>query len=174
MITQILQTRVQKRTGEDRAALSAVVSRHLEMGKNSPLVYIYSLANSEPFVPYPKGPGRTVYIGETCRETGSWRRFPAHFSPSPEKGLSTLINHTLSTYYHSGTALNLRIFKVIDGRSTKDAERIMLRAHLHTFGAYPLGQGGTGKDNTPKEVSRLFLDQRELHESCSELFACAL
>ena len=121
-----------------------------------------------------EGPGRTVYIGETCRETGSWRRFPAHFSPSLEEGLSTLINHTLSTYYHSGTALNLRVFRVLDGRSTKEAERIMLRAHLHAFGAYPLGQGGTGKDNTPKEVSRLFSEQRELHESCLELFACPL
>jgi len=174
MITQILQVRVHKETDEDRAALSSAVSTNPEMGANSPLVYIYSLTDSAPCVPYPRGPGRTIYIGETCRETGSWRRFPAHFSPSPEEGLSTLINHTLSTYYHSGEALDLRIFKVNDGRSTKEAERIMLRAHLHRFGACPLGQGGTGKDNTPKEVSRLFSEQRELHEICSELFACAL
>jgi len=174
MITQILQIKVQKETHEDRAALSSAVSKNPDMGKNSPLVYIYSLLDSEPFVPYPRGPGRTIYIGETCRKTGSWRRFPAHFSPSQEEGLSTLINHTLSTYYHSGIALDLRVFKVNDGRSTKEAEKIMLRAHLHTFGAYPLGQGGTGKDNTPKEVSRVFSEQRELHESCSELFACAL
>jgi len=140
------------------------------MGKNSPLVYIYSLAASEPSVPYPKRPGRTIYIGETNRDTGSWQRFPAHFSPKPQQGLSTLINHTLSTYYHAGTPLDLRVFKVVGGKTTKEVERIMLRSHLYAFGAYPLGQGGTGKDNTPEEVYRLYLEQREVHESFVELF----
>lgn len=144
------------------------------MGVDAPLVYIYSLAPNEASIPYPKGLGRTIYIGETQRKTGSWRRFPAHFSASLTDGLSTLINHTLSIYYHAGTALHFRVFKVTDGRPTTAAERIMLRAHLHAFGAYPLGQGGTGKDNAPKEVSRLFLEQSELHNYWVGLFGYAL
>lgn len=173
MISQIFEARIQQDTSFDRAALNSL-AKHPEMGANSPLVYIYSLTPDAPFIPYPKGPGRTVYIGETQRETGSWRRFPAHFSASLTEGLSTLINHTLSIYYHAGTALHLRIFKVTDGRATTEAERILLRAHLHSFGAYPLGQGGTGKDNTPSEISRLFLEQEDLHQHCARLFACAL
>lgn len=173
MISPVFERTIKHGTSFDRAALNSLAT-HSEMGANAPLVYIYSLAHGEPSIPYPRGAGRTIYIGETQRETGSWRRFPAHFSASLTGGLSTLINHTLSVYYHSGRALHLRVFKVTDGRATDEAERVMLRAHLHTFGAYPLGQGGTGKSNTPSEVSRLFLEQEELYSRCAELFGSAL
>lgn len=171
MIEQIFETTIQSGTSFDRSALNGL-STHPQMGVGAPLVYIYSLAPGEPSIPYPRRPGQTIYIGETQRDTGSWRRFPAHFSGSLTGGLSTLINHTLSVYYHTGKALNLRVFNVMDGRATTDAERVMLRAHLYAFGAYPLGQGGTGKSNTPREVSRLFTEQQDLHDLCVGLYGC--
>jgi hypothetical protein len=168
-LSQIFEETIQRGTSFDRSALRQLAA-HPQMGANAPLVYIYSLAPDAPSIPYPKRPGRTVYIGETQRETGSWQRFPAHFSASLTDGLSTLINHTLSIYYHAGTALRLKIFRVIDGRPTPAAERIILTAHLHAFGAYPLGQGGTGRANTPKEVTSRFLGHEELHTYCVGLF----
>ena len=173
MISLAFEDTVKKGTRFDRGALRSL-AKHPDMGPNAPLVYIYSLSSSEPAIPYPKAQGRTIYIGETQRETGSWQRFPAHFSASLSGGLSTLISHTLSVYYHCGHALTLRIFKVAEGWSTKDAERVLLRSYLHAFGAYPLGQGGTGKSNTPSEVARLFSEQQDAHNSCAELLGGAL
>ncbi|KAF2391712.1 hypothetical protein [Pseudomonas frederiksbergensis] len=173
MITLLFECIIKKGTSCDRAFLNSLAKNPL-MGNDAPLVYIYALGSTEPSIPYPKAIGRTIYIGETQRKSGSWRRFPAHFSGSLTGGVSTQINHTLSIYYHAGVALHLRIFKVNDGHATTEAERVLLRSHLHTFGAYPLGQGGTGKSNTPSEVSRLFIAQKELHISCAELFGCGV
>ena len=173
MISLAFEQTIQDGTQFNRTALRTL-SKHPDMGVSAPLVYIYTLSPSEPAIPYPRAPGRTIYIGETQRDTGSWQRFPAHFSGSLSSGLSTLINHTLSVYYHSGRAMKLRIFMVADGVTTKDAERVLLRAHLHAFGAYPLGQGGTGKSNTPSEVARLFSEQENIHRSCVELLGGAL
>ena len=172
MLIEIFNSPIQRDTQFDRRFLNTLAS-HQEMGSRAQLVYVYSLGIGEPDIPYPKAPGRTIYIGETQRKTGAGLRFRGHISTSLTEGLSTLINHTLSVYYHMGRALHLRIFKVTDGRSTKDAERVMLRTHFYGFGASPLGQGGTGKDNTPCEVSRLFLEQQELHKHCAGLLGCA-
>lgn len=173
MLFEIFNSPIQRDTKFDRLFLNTLAKHH-EMGSRAQLVYIYSLGAGEPDIPYPKIPGRTIYIGETQRETGAGLRFRGHISTSLTAGLSTLINHTLSVYYHMGRALHLRVFKVTDGRSTKEAERILLRTHLHVFGASPLGQGGTGKDNTPCEVSRLYLEQQDLHKRCAALLDCML
>lgn len=169
MIEQIYKNTIKIRTENDRKVLLGLVN-HSEMGPNAQLVYIYSLAQNESAIPYPLNPGRTVYIGETKRQTGAGKRFGGHISPSLSQGKRTLINHALSVYYHTGKALTLRVFRVTDGRATADAERILLRSHLHNFGAYPIAQGASGGNNTPYEVTRLYEAEKELHESCMKLF----
>jgi hypothetical protein len=168
MLQEVFSSPVQRGTEFDRRFLNTL-SRHAEMGALAQLVYIYSLGAGEPEIPYPKAKGRTIYIGETKRRTGAGLRFRGHISTSLTEGLSTLINHTVSVYYHMGRALHLRVLKVTDGRTTKEAERVLLRAHLHMFGSSPLGQGGTGKDNTPCEVARQFLADHDIHTECADL-----
>ncbi len=169
MIEQIYKTTIQLGAENDRKTLLGL-SNHQEMGANAQLVYIYALPNSEPAIPYPLGPGRTVYIGETKRKTGAGKRFGGHISKSLTEGLSTLINHTLSVYYHHGTPLHLCVFRINDGRSTSDAERVLLRSHLHKYGAYPIAQGASGRDNTPCEVRRMYESEKALHDKCIKLF----
>ena len=168
MLKQIFASPIQLGTAADRRTLLDLAN-HEDMGPNAQLVYIYTLGVREPQINYPLALGRTVYIGETKRETGAGIRFGGHISTSLTEGLSTLINHTLSVYYYSGRALELRVFRVTDGRTTKKAERVLLRAHLHGFGAYPIAQGASGKNNTPCEVSRLYGEEMELHNECLAL-----
>lgn len=124
MLLEVLTSPVQRNTECDRAFLNTL-AHHAEMGSRAQLVYIYSLGAGEPDIPYPRASGRTVYIGETQRQTGAGLRFRGHISTSLTEGLSTLINHALSVYYHLARALHLRVFKVTDGRSTKEAERVL-------------------------------------------------
>ena len=173
MFSRIFEATIQRGTASDRTVLDGLV-HHTAMGSKAQLVYVYSLGPDEPSIPYPNRPGKVVYIGETQRETGAGRRFRGHISSSLTSGLSTNINHTLSAYYHSGRQLHLQVFSVTNGRTTKAVERIMLRTHLHNFGAYPLGQGSTGRDNTPVEVSRLYTEEPHLHEQCAKVIGCAL
>lgn len=168
MLAEIYSETIARDTAKDRKALQAL-AKHTDMGSRVPLVYIYSLAASSQDIPYPRRGGRVVYIGETQRETGSGKRFGHHVSSSLTEGLSTLINHTLSVYYHSGVALRLQIFRVTDGRTTKDAERVLLNCHLLHYGAYPMGQGTSGGDNTPRQVAQRYEKDRELWDECSLL-----
>ena len=172
MLQEIFSSPLQRDTSFDRRSINTL-AKHKEMGASAQLVYVYSLGSGEPDIPYPKKPGRTIYIGQTKRKTGAHLRFRGHISTSLTAGKSTLINHALSVYYHLGRALHLRIFKVTDGRSTAEAESVLLRSHLHLFGSSPLGQGGSGKANTPCEVSRVFGEQENTHKLCAEVLVSA-
>jgi len=169
MLEKILDQNIQSGTSFDKRYLSELAN-HEKMGPNVPLVYIFSLGPKENDIYYPKGIGKTVYIGETKRELGSGNRFKSHISSSLSEGLSTQINHTLSVYYHQGRELNLRVFVVTNGDSTKSVERILLRSHLHTFGANPMGQGGTGKQNSPKEILRHYSENVDLFKKLRGLY----
>lgn len=168
MLDEIYSETIARNTANDRKALQAL-SKHSDMGSHAQLVYIYSLTDSSQEIPYPRTGGRVVYIGETQRGTGAGKRFGHHISSSLTEGLSTLINHTLSVYYHSGVALRLRIFRVTDGRTTKSAERVLLNCHLLHYGACPIGQGSSGGYNTPRQVAERYELDRKLWDECSLL-----
>lgn len=168
MLVEIYSETIARDTVKDRKALQAL-AKHAEMGSRAQLVYIYSLTDSSHEIPYPRRGGRVVYIGETQRETGAGKRFGHHVSSSLTEGLSTLINHTLSVYYHSGVPLRLQVFRVTDGRTTKSAERVLLNCHLLHYGAYPMGQGTSGGDNTPRQIAQRYEQDRELWDECSLL-----
>lgn len=168
MLVQIYSETIARNTAKDRSTLQAL-AKHADMGSRAQLVYIYSLTGSSQEIPYPRCSGRVVYIGETQRETGAGKRFGQHISSSLTEGLSTLINHTLSVYYHSGISLRLQVFRVTDGRTTKNAERVLLNCHLLHYGAYPMGQGTSGGDNTPCQIAKRYEQDRELWDECSLL-----
>lgn len=170
MIEKVFQSEIKLGTAQDRRTLLGL-AKHSDMGSNAQLVYIFSLGVNEPLIPYPKEAGRVVYIGETKRQTGAGKRFGGHISPSLTEGLSTLTNHTLSVYYHMGKTLFLRVFKVTDGRRPAEAERVLLRAHLYKYGALPIAQGTSGRDNTPKEILRVYNEEQGLYDECIELLA---
>jgi hypothetical protein len=168
MITKIFEEKFQKDAAANRFTVSKRLSDHAQMGVNVPLVYIYSLVGKRK-INYPRKDGKSIYIGETCRQNGSWRRFQPHISKSLAEGLNTQINHSLSIYYHTGEKLNLRIFAVNEGYCRKDIERVLLRSHLWKFGALPIGQGGTGRSNTPQVVMELVNEREQLHDAAARL-----
>ena len=155
MLQQIFASRIQLGTEQDVRVLKGL-QRHKKMGGGAQLVYIYSLDKSVPPIAYPRMAGRTIYIGHTKRETGAGRRF-VHVSKSLTEGFSTLINHAVSVYYHLATPFYVRVFTTPEGQLAKDAESMLLRAHMHTYGATPIGQGGGGRLNTPAAVHRVHL-----------------
>lgn len=169
MLKKIIELNIKKGTDKDKRLLSAL-SDHKDMGPKVPIVYIFSLGQYEEKINYPKEPGSVVYIGETMRDHGSGLRFKSHISKSLTEGLSTQINHTLSVYYHLDRELNLKVFEVTNEESTKAVEKKLLQSHWHRFGANPIGQGGTGKTNCPKEIQRFFLENENTYNECCEIF----
>jgi hypothetical protein len=159
VLEKVFDQVIQIETAEDRNTLVKLVS-HEKMGANAKLVYIYSIPENEAPFSYPKADGRAIYIGETMRQDASGKRFGMHLAKSENFGTTSNINHTLTYMYYSNKKLRLRIYHVVSESSTKEAEEILLKYHLGKFAALPLGQGGSGKPNTPEMVTS-FLSKNE-------------
>lgn len=130
------------------------LTRSPKLGKNSHVVYIYSLVGES--VGYPNKEGMVIYIGEAGRLTEpTGKRFGQHISTSACEGGDSGTIYALSRYYWQGKKLRLQITLLPNKEQRKQLERKLLNIHVKEYGALPICQGTTGENYKTSALASL-------------------
>jgi hypothetical protein len=160
-MTPNIDVYIQLETEINRQYLLGLV-KNTELGINTNVVYIYSLADEH--VNYPNKNGHVIYIGEAGRPSEpTAKRFSQHISTGPNTGGDTGTIYSLSRYYWQKKRIRLQIFFVENKESRKRTEREFLNVHVKEFGALPICQGTTGENYGTTMLSNLIVSQEQLN-----------
>lgn len=130
------------------------LSRDSRLGKNTNVVYIYSLVDET--INYPENSGQILYIGEAGRPSEpTGKRFAQHISSTNEKGADSGTIYALSRYYWKNSRIRIRIFIVMNKPKRKSLERELLTAHVKKFGTLPICQGTTGQNYKTSKIKSM-------------------
>lgn len=137
------------------------LAKNPDLGKNTNVVYIYSLVGET--VNYPDMPGHVIYIGEAGRKTEpTGKRFGQHISSKADTGGDLGTIYALSRYYWLGKPIRLQVFTIESRDERKALERSLLNAHVKMYGALPMCQGTTGDNYKTSSISNMTINQEHL------------
>jgi hypothetical protein len=156
----ILDVRIQNESTDNRDILLKL-AKNSKLGKNTNVVYIYSLVGDS--VNYPIKSGNVIYIGEAGRASEpTGKRFGQHISTKEDTGGDLGAIYALSRYYWLGKTIRLQVFLVESKDDRKTLERDLLNAHVKMYGSLPMCQGTTGGNYKTSVLSNMTINGEHL------------